>query len=164
MRKTLLLLLGVSLLGCAVSGAHAPSAPVLPEAVELRFSDFFVRPVGPRGHEPTPRLLELDGRRVRIRGFLVDEEEPYPGLFMLTEMPVSIAERADGPADFLPPATLFVHLPDAERDRVVAHGAVPIEVTGTLELGAREEVSGRVSYVRLRLDDLAESHMEAHKE
>jgi hypothetical protein len=83
---------------------------------------------------------------------------------MLTEMPVSIAERADGPADFLPPATLFVHLPDALRDRVAAQGAAPIEVTGTLVLGAREEVSGRVSYVRLRLDDLAESHMEAHKE
>lgn len=163
MRRTLSILLGAASFACATS--HAPVDPTpLPVAEELRFSDFFVRPVGPRGQEATARLLQLDGKRVRISGYVVEEQEPYPGLFMLTPMPVSIPERADGPSDFLPPSTLFVHLPPALRDRVAPHAPAPIELTGTLQLGAREEVSGRVSYVRLLLDDLDRSTLEVHRE
>jgi len=127
------------------------------DEVSLPLSEFFVRPVGPRGQEPTQTLLGLNGKRVLVQGFMVREEEPFPGLFMLAALPVSIAERADGPADYLPPATLFVHLPDAQRDEIVKYVPARLELAGTLELGAKEEASGRVSYVRLRLDDLEDA-------
>ncbi len=139
----LLLLL---LAGCA-------TAPVAPPATNLSLADFWVRPVGPRGLEPTETLLRLDGQRVRVRGFVVAEEEPYPGVFLLAPVQVTLAERADGPADDLPPATLFVHLPERHRSESVAPGRAPVEVAGTLELGAREEAGGRISHVRLLLDD-----------
>ena len=134
--------------------AGCVTAPVAPPAAELSFSDFFVRPVGARGLEPTETLLRLAGQRVRVRGFVVAEEEPYPGVFLLAAVPAALAERADGPADGLPPATLFVHLPDAHRSDSVAPSREPVEVSGTLDLGPREEAGGRISYVRLLLDDL----------
>ena len=143
MSKLGLLLLLLPLAGCVTA----------PPAAELGFSDFFVRPVGPRGQEPTEKLLSLNGQRVRVVGWVVAEEEPFPGLFMLAPLRVSIAERADGPADDLPGATLFVHLPDGRRDWSAHAGDRPVEVTGTLDLGPKEEVSGRISYVRLLLDD-----------
>lgn len=145
MSKSLLLSL---LLLCLAGCVTAPPAP------ELRFSDFFVRPAGPRGLEPTEKLLALQGRRVRVRGYVVAEEEPFPGVFMLAPLPVTVAERADGPADDLPAATLFVHLPDAHRAESVTPAREPVELSGILDLGAREEPSGRISYVRLLLDDL----------
>jgi len=53
-------------------------------------------PVGPRGLEPTDKLLRLRDQRVRVQGYMVREEEPLPGLFLLTSMPVALAELADG--------------------------------------------------------------------
>lgn len=146
------------MLGCGSSGGGpAVASPPLPPAQALRFSDFFVSPVGPRGLEPTPKLLALRGRRVRIEGYMVEEEEPYPGLFLLTPFPVALAERADGPADSLPPATLYVHAPEAQRGETLPHHREQIALTGTLELGAHEEVNGRFSTVRLRVDELPRS-------
>ncbi len=88
---------------------------------------------------------------------MVEEEEPYPGLFLLTPFPVALAERADGPADSLPPATLYVHAPEAQRNETLPHHRERLALTGTLELGALEEVNGRFSTVRLRVDEPLQS-------
>lgn len=145
-----LLLVGlVGLMGCAGVVTQ------LPAPVELQFADFFQRPVGPRGLEPTPTLLALDGKRVRISGYMVSEEEPSPGAFMLAPVPTSLAEVADGPADYLPGATLFVQLPERVASQTIEFRPGLWSLTGTLELGAREEPNGRVSYVRLSLLDLS---------
>jgi len=141
--------LALALLAVACATPHV----VPPADAELPLTDFFVRPVGPRGLEPSPTLLALRGKRVSVRGYMVAEEEPYPGFFMLAQAPVALAERADGPADDLPPATLYVHLPADQRWSTVGFVPGPLELTGTLELGAEEELSGRISYVRLQLDD-----------
>jgi hypothetical protein len=133
--------------------ADRPGLPPAPPGVEdLRFEDFFKLPVGRFGLEPTERLASLDGKRVRVLGYVVTEEQPTPDVFMLTPQPVELAEQSDGPADFLPPATLFVHLAPADAGRVVSHQAGLLMVTGTLELGNHEETNGRVSFARLRLD------------
>src|SRR5262245_32162762 len=95
-------LFAFALAGSACRGAQVQ----LPEAQDLSFHDFFKLPVGPFGLEPTDRLLSLSEQQVRVRGHLVREEEPFAGLFLLTQMPASLAERTDGPADHLPPATL----------------------------------------------------------
>jgi len=129
------------------------TARMPPHEAELQLGDMFVRPVGPRGLEPTPQLLALGGKRVLVRGFMVAEEEPYPGFFMLAPVPVDLADRADGPADFLPGSTLFVHLPPDQRGSMVRFTPGPLELVGKLELGPAEESSGRISWVRLQLDD-----------
>lgn len=141
------------LCGCAVA-PHAPAdatAAAVPPA-ELSFEDFYKHPVGPYGLEPTARLLELDGQRVRIVGYMVDEQEPTPGLLKITAVPVQLAELEDGPADDLPGATVFVHLTPAAAGQTVPFKPGPLELVGRLELGSHEEPDGRVSYVRLLLD------------
>jgi hypothetical protein len=62
---------------CGSSANNA--APVLPPlpagATELNFSEFFVSPVGDRGLMLTEKLRGLDGKRVRILGYIVRQEE-----------------------------------------------------------------------------------------
>ena len=54
-------------------------------------------------------------------------------------------------ADDLPAATVTVVLPEAQRERLVAHQPCPIALTGRLEFGPAEDESGRVSWLRLHL-------------
>ncbi len=134
----------------------APLLPPLPAGVAaLEFSDFFVRPVGPRGLELTEKLLSLDGKRVRLLGYMVQQEEPRPGTFLLCERPLLIDEHEGGYAD-LPPAHVRVLVPTA-ADRVLPHTPRPLLLTGTLSVGNRREPDGSVSLVRLTLDAPAAS-------
>jgi hypothetical protein len=149
-RLTLILSMLLLTAGCA----HGPS-PASLAVPELKLGDFFKRPVGSRGLEPTAELLAMRDKRVRVQGYMVKEEDSLPGLFMLTPVPVNLAELADGPSDFLPPATLFVHLPEPAATQIAAYRPGIWTVTGTVQLGARNEPNERVSYVRLLADDAA---------
>jgi hypothetical protein len=144
------------LLAVMAGGAHAAERRGLPApapgVTDLRFGEWFHMPVGRGGLEPDEKLRALDGTRVRVLGYVVGEEQPTPGLFMLTARPVTLSEMADGPADDLPPATLFVHLAAADAGKVVAHRPGLLVLSGVLELGNREEPNGRTSFARLRLD------------
>src|SRR6188474_3449389 len=80
-----------TLLSTAIVGAAAEQLPPLPNGVaELKFSEFFVNPVGPRGLELTDKLKELDGKRVRILGYMAAQDERPPGSFLLTPVPVHL--------------------------------------------------------------------------
>jgi hypothetical protein len=130
--------------------AEAPALPPLPPGVEeLRFSDFF-KPIGAFGLEYTDRLRELEGRRVRILGYMVNTGTPRWGGFMLAPLPLTHHDREYGQADDLPPATLHVVMPGRAGFPPFTPGLMLL--TGRLELGPREEVDGRVSHVRLLLD------------
>ncbi len=137
--------------------AEKQTAPLAQEqATLLDLHLLFKHPVGPRGLEASPELLALAGHRVRIEGYLVQEEDPAPGQFKLTVIPAALAEREDGPADDLPAATVFVHLPSDESQRTfhIEPSALTqrISVSGMLALGNVQEAQGRVSYIRLMLD------------
>lgn len=142
MRSSFLLAAALSLLAPAAQ-AERP--------VELNFSDFFAQPIGPRGLEPSAQLLAARDREVRLVGFMVQREHAQPGRFLLAPRPVSMAEHADGEADDLPASAVTVLLPDAQRDRIVAHQHGPVALTGRLEYGPAEDETGRVSWLRLRL-------------
>ena len=86
---------------------------------------------------------------------MVQQEKPPQGHFMLTPRPVQMSEHADGDADDLPPATVFVRLDASQQDWAVAHARGLVEVTGILDVGRREETDGRVSWFRLQLDSQA---------
>lgn len=122
------------------------------EVLAISFKEFYKLPIGPRGLEPSPKLLDLNNKRVRITGYLVKEEEPTPGLFMLAPLPVALAEKEDGPADDLPATTLFVHMPDEDAGKAVSFRPGLWELTGTLQVGNQQEANGRVSHTRLILN------------
>ncbi|MDD5034970.1 MAG: hypothetical protein PHE55_09450 [Methylococcaceae bacterium] len=136
-------------------GIHGGATPVSSVGVsELNLREMFKVPVGPQGLEPTEKLLSLKDKRVRVIGHMVHEQEPTPGIFMLSPLPVGLAEKEDGPADDLPAATLFVHMPSADANKLMAFRPGLWTLTGKLDLGSREEDNGRVSYVRLLLDQI----------
>jgi len=144
----------VNSLALAVAVSVAPAAAQADDGapVDLKFASFFKQPVGPRGLEIAEALRAADGQRVRLVGYMVAQEEPLAGRFMLTPRPVRMSEHADGDADDLPPATVTVLLDARQRDRIVAHQSGLIAITGRLTLGREEDASGRVSWVRLQLD------------
>lgn len=125
------------------------------EVRELSFRDFYRMPIGPEGLQPSEKLLQLRGKTVHIIGYMVHEENPTRGIFLLAPQPVSLADVEDGPADDLPATVITAHMPDADAQQVLPYRAGLWELTGKLELGNAEENNGRVSYVRLVLDHLS---------
>ena len=125
--------------------------PLPPDVIDLRFNEFFKMPVGSFGLEPTKKLISLQGKKVRLLGYMTREEQPAPGVFILASLPVQGAEVADGPADDLPPTATFVHVA-VNDDKVVPYTPGLLLLTGRLELGAKEESLDRISNVRLYLD------------
>ena len=138
-RSVFLLVLLGSVLG-AVSAAAPPTS--------LLFSDFFV----PSATElqPSPKLLALSGKRVRLSGYMVKTEEALPGAFYLTEHPTFCDEEGAGTAD-LPPACVRVVVRGA-KNRPLSFVGRPLIVTGILEVGPKTEADGQVSHFRLILD------------
>ncbi len=121
------------------------------EVTELRFSEFFRNPAGPRGLELTDKLRGLAGKRVRILGFMVRQTRPSPGIAIVGPFAMATNEFEYGLADDFPPNVVFVEVPRF-ADLAVPYTPGPLLLTGTLEIGRREESDGRVSLVRLRLD------------
>ena len=130
----------------------AEAVPPLPvDVTELKFTEFFVSPIGERGLTLTDKLRSLDGRRVRILGYMARQEQPVPGMFLFSAIPVRLNEEHYGLADDLPAATLFVFMP-RNRDQVVPHAPGLMLLTGTLSVGNHEEADGRISTARLALE------------
>ena len=139
-----------TLLSTTIVGVAAEQLPPLPKGVaELKFSEFFVNPVGPRGLELTDKLKALDGKRVRILGYMVAQDERPPGSFLLTPVPVHLHDHDSALADDLPAATVHVFVPGKPS---IGHTRQLLLLTGTLSVGSRPEPDGRVSAVRLTLD------------
>lgn len=119
---------------------------------ELKFTEIYKLPVGPRGLELTDRVRSLAGKRVRILGFMVRQTRSAPGLAMLAPYALRTNETEFDFADDLPPTVIFVQVPKYE-DVAVPFTPGPLLLTGTLEIGARQESDGRVSEIRLLLGD-----------
>ena len=140
----------VPVLAQTAPASHSVS-PARPDVEWLRFGDFFRTPMGPKGIEMTDTLLQANGKTVRLTGFMVQQEIPTPGRFMLTPRPVQMSEHADGEADDLPAATTVVYLDAAQQDWTIPHVRGLIEVSGQLQVGRHEAPDGRIAWVRLQL-------------
>lgn len=127
-------------------------APPPAGVAELKFGELFKLPVGPKGLEPSARLRALDGRRVRIVGYMVQQETPIAGGFLLSPLPASAGDEDESLADDLPPTTLFVALPKGPAAIVPPLSGL-LAVSGVLHVGAREiPGAGRVAAARIELD------------
>ncbi len=150
-RTAALTLIATLALGAPAQSSDTGPAPESSQPVALRLQDFFHMPVGAKGLVISERLRQAQGRQVRITGYVVQQEVANLGQFLLTPRPVLMSQHADGEADDLPPATVFVRLDADQKDWAVAHARGLVEVTGTLEVGRQEERDGRVSWFRLQL-------------
>lgn len=134
-----------------VIDASTMKRPLAPEGVaDLEWKDLF-RPPGRRGLEYTDRARSLDGKKVRVLGYMVHRDKPVPGTLLLTPYPMSLPEQEYGQADELPPTTVLVSVRDRAGE-AVPYTPGPLLLTGTLRLGNREEPDGRLFAVRLELD------------
>jgi hypothetical protein len=136
---------------------HAASAQAevpddMRELPELNFAEFFA-PIGPGGLEYSEKIRALAGQRVRVRGFMVQQTERVPALFLFAGMPVKVDTRADCNETDTPPAMIHVFVPGATKALPFVPG--PHFLSGTLEIGARTEQDDRISVARLVLDEPA---------
>ena len=118
------------------------------EYAAFEFGKVFKRPAGPKGLEYTEEARGLDGKKVRLGGYMVRHWHEDAAVFLFTEHPRVLNMAEYGLADDLPPEAVHVilpvlpgHAPDCVRQR--------IEVYGRLELGPRQERDSRVSQVRI---------------
>ena len=73
-------------------------------------------PVGPRGVVLTEKLTRLDGKRVRMLGYMVRHDSARPGSFLFTAMPVQVHDHDS--SDDLPPAVVHVSVPTCRGTQV----------------------------------------------
>ena len=118
---------------------------------DLKFHEIFKLPVGPRGLEPSEKLIGLNDKQVRMVGYMANEEHPTPGMFILSPLPVNMGDEDESFADDLPASAVFVHMGTAHNE-VVPHLPGLIKLTGVLQFGAQQEPDGRISTVRILLD------------
>ena len=130
------------------------SGPLPPPSVgttDLKFHEIFKLPIGPRGLEPSERIVGLNGKQVRMVGYMAKEENPTPGLFILSPLPVNMGDEDESFADDLPASAVFVHMGTANNN-VVPYLPGLLKLTGVLQFGAQQEPDGRISTVRILLD------------
>jgi hypothetical protein len=138
-----------ALLCLATASPAAQELPPLPKGVvELKFSEFFASPVGPRGLELTDKLKALDGERVRILGYMVAQDKTVPGSFLLTPVPVQLHDHDSALADDLPATTVHVTV---AGERAIGYTPQLLLLTGTLTVGNKPGLDGRISLVQLTL-------------
>jgi hypothetical protein len=132
----------------AVTGELSPP----PAGVtDLKFRELFKLPIGPRGLEPSEKLIGLNGKLVRMVGYMAKEENPTSGMFILSPLPVNMGDEDESFADDLPASAVFVHLESA-RNEFASYLPGLIKLTGVLKFGTQQEPDGRVSVIRLMLD------------
>ena len=117
-------------------------------AEPLAFGELFES--SPRELKPTAKLLGLDGKRVKMVGYMAQLEEPLSGAFYLAPRPTVCGEGGAGTGD-LPPEVVRVEV-RSRRGKPVPFIPGLLEVTGVLEVGNRAEEDGSVSAIRLVLD------------
>lgn len=120
--------------------------------VDLKFRDLFTLPVGPRGLEPSDLLRAANGKIVRIVGYMVQQDPPTRGGFLLSPLPVAVGAEDEGLADDLPPALIFIDVARASAFTIPAMSGL-LQISGTLHVGARENAQDqRISLIQITPD------------
>ena len=113
----------------------------------LDFDDIFAS-VGVLGHAFSERIASLDGRAVRMRGYLAPAGHGDGGVLVLTRTPIAPCRDCGGGHDF-PDDAVFVFPAASEAQRLTP--GVAIDVEGILEHGSQPVPEAEAtSFVRLR--------------
>jgi hypothetical protein len=120
---------------------------------ELNFDEIYVMPAGPKGLDFTPKTHALNGKKVRMEGYMVKHYHDDPAVFLFTQVPAVHNQVEYMLADSLPTSLMHVIMNVRPGDAPV-WTPQRITIMGTLETGAHQEVDGRISHVRLRCDQV----------
>lgn len=126
----------------AIALAFAMATPA-----KLSFGDLFEAGATLK---PSARVLSLEGRRVRIEGFMSQMEASPRGAFWLCRTPVFADEAGGGTADLPPESVLVILTPEGAGEIDPIRG--PIRVEGRLEVGRKVGRDGTLSLFRIVLD------------
>lgn len=139
----------------------APVMPPLPAGVEeLSFQEFYKMPVGPRGLEPSDKLLSLNGKRVRIAGFMGEMERANKRHVIFSPVPLKPQPEEYGLCDDIPGIHVLVTVP-GNPDETVPFNPQPLLLTGILSVGVYSH-EGETSFVRMLLDPPSEKQPSAN--
>ncbi|WP_395747967.1 hypothetical protein [Prosthecobacter sp.] len=149
----------------------APAAPVAQAAAAfseedrrsyapLSFDEMFVTPAGPKGLEYTTKIKAMDGKKICITGFMVRHADIDTSAFLFCAIPRVYNEREEGLADSIPPHMVYVIQP-VRGQEAPAWRREKMTLYGTLELGSHQELSGRISHLRLRCEAITDAHTSA---
>ena len=134
------------------------STPMPDRTADLKFNDIFRQPVGPRGLVPTGSFLALDGKRVRMVGYMIALTPPTADAFMFAPLPAAVATHDEGLADDIPATSIYVRLPRFAATSGTAEPGIPqvqglLVISGTLIVGTyTDAITGRVFPASLELD------------
>ena len=121
------------------------------EPTVLELQSFFKLPMGPKGLEVTDKVKQASGQQVRMTGFMVKNELPTHGAFMLAPRPVQLSEHADGDANDLPASVCWVYLDSSQKDWLVPYIPGPVTVEGLFMFKRLEATDGSVAWFHLHL-------------
>lgn len=131
------------------------------EIVQLEFRE--VLQPGPKA-EPSEKVRGLQGKRVRMIGFMAHMEDAPRGAFYLVSRPLHCAEDGAGTGD-LPPDAVRVVVRSSAGEEIPFYPGL-LEISGLLQLGHEADEEGRTSFYRIVLDrpeDLAKPHAPGRK-
>lgn len=132
---------------------HGPLPAPAHGVTDLKFSEMLKMPIGPKGTEPTERLLALHGKKVRLVGYMAQQSDPAQGKLILTPNPIMIGEADESLSDDVPGNAVFVHLNATHAHKTIPNLRGLLQFTGTLQVGAQDEGHGRTSSIRLLIDE-----------
>ncbi len=145
MLSTLAVVLAAFLSASADAPSPTQASPTKAARIELR--DL----VAPGARlAPSSKARALQGKRVRLEGFMAQMEEPPRGAFYLTSHPVRCDEGGAGTGD-LPPDSVRVVVRNATSQEIPFYPGL-LEVSGVLVIGNEADDAGRTSFFRLVLD------------
>ncbi|MDB6079696.1 MAG: hypothetical protein JWO82_3443 [Akkermansiaceae bacterium] len=134
----------------AIATPETLQLPPLPAGVEeLNFKDFYKMPVGPLGLEPTAKLQTLNGKRVRIVGFMAEIKLDDKRQMIFSSVPLKPQPEEYGVADEIPATHILVTVPGNPEEEI-RFTPGPMLLTGVLSVGT---VGGETSFVRMQLDE-----------
>ncbi len=141
--------------------SHVVTTTVSRQVTELRFRDFFRTPAERPGLDISDTLRQADGQTVRLVGYMVQQENPVPGRFLLTPRPMQMSAHTDRDTDDLSSATVMVYLDPSQQDQAVPHVRGLVTVSGMLSLSRHEDCDDRGASAHLQLDAEAARTMNA---
>lgn len=169
LNRPLPLLLALLVCGGAFAAMYASRAPerleqnpalqaqVTPDPVripefatwpELRMKDLFKNPIGDYGLEYSDTAKALDGKSVRITGFMAQTDWKEYHHFLLATFPLILHDREYGQADEIPSGAVLVEMPKGEA---AAFTKGLMMLSGTLRLGRFQAPGDRTIWARLEL-------------
>ncbi len=163
--KTALLAVSAGFLGLTLSTQVRSQVRLdMNEVTPLELQAFFKMPIGPKGLEVSDKVLKASGQKVRLSGYMVKNELPMPGIFMLTPRPVQMSEHADGDANDLPASVCLVYLDDHQKNWIVPHVPGLLTIEGQFTFKRIEAEDGSVAWFHLHLapDAVTAVNLEDH--